>query len=96
MTILGLPPEATVDMGVAVRRNLRRILVEAGQKLSARESDLRAIVILGTYPYIDQEGATTALRGYDPTVYSNLDFICLASDGQVKALVESPLLPWAK
>lgn len=96
VTIIGVPPQASVDMGLAIRRNLRRILLEAGQKLSARECDLRAIILLGPYPYIDQEGATTALRGYDPATYSNLDFVCLASDGRVKALVESPLLPWRR
>lgn len=96
VTISGVPPEATRDMGTVVRRNLRRLLVEAGQKLALQPCDLRAVVILGVYPYIDQEGASTALRGYDPAIYANLDFVCLASDGRVKALMESPLLPWAR
>jgi len=96
VAIIGVPPEAIADMGNAVRRNLRRILVEVSQNLAEQTCDLRALIILGPYPYINQEGATTALRGYDPTIYSSLDFICLASDGQIKALKESPVLPWAR
>ncbi|MBI1885925.1 MAG: hypothetical protein HYS09_06395 [Chloroflexi bacterium] len=96
--IVGVPPDAARDMGIAVRRNFRRALAEAGPALAGRECDLRALVVLGYYPYIDQEGATTALRGYDPTLYSALDFVCLVTDGRAKALVESPayVLPWAK
>ena len=95
VVIIGLPPDALGDTGITVRRNLRRLLIEAGQKLSTQECDLRALVVLGIYPYINQEGATTALRGYDPTLYSTLDFICLVADGQAKSQMESPVLPWA-
>jgi hypothetical protein len=96
IAIIGLPPADTRDMGISVRRNLRRTLIDTGQRLSAQACDLRAAVLIGIYPYIDKEGATTALRGYDPTTYAGLDFICLVADGRAKALMESPALPWAR
>ena len=95
VTIVGVPPEDTRDMGTVVRRSLRRLLVDAARTLNDQPCDLRALVILGIYTHIDQEGASTAMRGYDPTIYANLDFVCLASDARLKALMESPLLPWA-
>lgn len=97
-TIIGLPPEATDDIGLAVRRNFRRLLREALPPLREAEADLRALLVVGYYPRIEMEGATTAMRGYDPTAYSGLDFVCLVADGLVKPLIHAPdnLLPWAK
>jgi hypothetical protein len=37
---------------------------------------------------MEEEGATTALRGYDPTLYGGIDFVCLAADGLVKPLIQ--------
>jgi hypothetical protein len=96
VTIIGLPSEATRDMGTAVRRDLRRLLLDAGQRLAGENVSLRAVVILGVYLYIEQEGATTALRGYDPAVYANLDIVSLVADGRFKPMVESPIFPGAK
>ncbi len=90
LAIMGLPPREVPDVGLAVRRNFRRILAEAGPRLRQREADLRAIVVLGHYARLEQEGATTALRGYDPTLYANLDFVCLAADGILKPLIQVP------
>ncbi len=98
VTIVGLPPGDIGDMGLAVRRNLRRILASSGPALRERPAQLRALALLGYYPRMDQEGATTAMRGYDPALYSGLDFVCLVADGLVKPLIEAPagLLPWAR
>ncbi len=96
VAIIGLPPEATRDMGTSVRRNLRRLLLEAGQRLVGEKVPVRAVVVLGIYTYMEQEGASTALRGYDPSLYAHLDIIGLAADGRFKPLVQSPLLPWGK
>ncbi|HEU4759789.1 MAG TPA: hypothetical protein VFT91_07385 [Dehalococcoidia bacterium] len=97
LAIVGVPPEETQDMGLAVRRNFRRLLAAAGRRLRQREADLRALVALGYYPRLEQEGATTALRGYDPALYADIDFICLAADGLIKPLIQLPahLLPWS-
>ncbi|HUF53594.1 MAG TPA: hypothetical protein VMR52_07455 [Dehalococcoidia bacterium] len=97
-TIIGLPVDATNDLGLAVRRNFRRFLLDAAPLLRDAEADLRALLVTGHYPRVEMEGATTALRGYDPTSYSGLDFICLVTDGLVKPLIQPPdhLLPWEK
>ena len=75
-------------MGLSVRRNFRRLLSDAGPRLRGREADLRALVAIGYYGRMEEEGATTAMRGYDPSLYSGLDFVCLAADGLIKALME--------
>lgn len=98
VAIVGVAPDEIEDVGLAVRRNFRRILADAAPRLRQRQADLRALVLLGYYARMEQEGATTALRGYDPTLYANLDFVCLAADGLLKALIQAPaaLLPWAR
>ncbi|MEX0682688.1 MAG: hypothetical protein WD904_04140 [Dehalococcoidia bacterium] len=98
VTIVGLPRAATDDLGLAVRRNFRRLLAEAVPRLHEAKADVRALLVIGHYPRIEQEGATTALRGYDPASYSGLDFVCLVTDGIVKPLIQAQdrLLPWAK
>ncbi len=88
VTVVGVPPAEAEDVGLAGRRNFRRILVEAGPKLLTTDADLRALAVIGYYPRLDQEGATTALRGYDPTLYAGIDFVCLVADGLVKPLIQ--------
>lgn len=97
-TIFGLPRAEAEDIGLAVRRNFRRLLGAAAPALREAAADLRALLVIGYYPRIEMEGATTAMRGYDPASYSGLDFVCLVADGVVKPLIQAPenLLPWAK
>ncbi|HLB27109.1 MAG TPA: hypothetical protein VJN32_05625 [Dehalococcoidia bacterium] len=87
--IIGRPPEELADVGLAVRRNLRRLLAEAAPRLHGSGTDVKALVSIGCYAHMEDEGATTAMRGYDPALYAGLDFVCLAADGLVKALMES-------
>jgi len=98
VTIVGVPPAETKDIGLAVRRNFRRALVEAVPPLRAADATLRALLVLGYYPRVEMEGATTAIRGYDPALYSGIDYVCLVTDGIVKPIIQPPaaLLPWAK
>jgi len=88
LLIVGLPPQALADIGIAVRRNLRRILTDAGPRLLAAPSDLKALLILGFYDSAEEENVSTSLRGFDPTLYTSLDFVCLAADGRLKPIVE--------
>lgn len=91
VTIVGVPPTTTDDPGLAVRRNLRRILAEAVPRLQESEADVRALLVIGHYPRIEQEGATTAMRGYEPALYSGIDVVGLITDGLVKPII-APLV----
>lgn len=88
VAVIGVAPLADVDLGQSVRRNFRRILSGACPRLREREAGLRALVLLGPYARMEHEGATTALRGYDPALYAGIDFICLVADGLVKPLIQ--------
>ena len=87
--IVGLAPQALADIGIAVRRNLRRILTDAGPRLLAAPADLNALLILGLYDSVEEENVSTSLRGFDPALYTSLDFVCLTTDGRLKPIVES-------
>jgi hypothetical protein len=88
VTVIGGPPGNLEEQGLAVRRKFRRQLLEAGPKLREATASLRALVLVGYYARMEQEAATTAMRGYDPGLYAGIDFICLAADGLVKPLIE--------
>ncbi len=92
--IVGVPRELTIDVGATVRRNLRRILVEDGPKLAAGGTDLTALLLLGFYDYVDQEGVSNALRGFDPGLYMGIDFVCVVADGRLKAITERAGAAW--
>lgn len=87
VTIVGVPPAVAADGGLAVRRNLRRILADTAA-LREMPDTLRALVVLGYYPRIEMEGATVAMRGFEPSLYSGIDFVVLVADGVVKPLIE--------
>lgn len=95
-TIAGVSPVDAADLGLAVRRNFRRIVLDSRPRLREAQSDLRALVVQGPYARIEQEGAATALRGYDPAAYSGIDFIVLVADGLVRPLIQpsEAQLPW--
>ncbi|MEX0801599.1 MAG: hypothetical protein WD379_10325 [Dehalococcoidia bacterium] len=89
VTIVGRPPSEIGDVGLSVRRNFRRLLADACPRLRDAEAEARALVVLGPYGRMEDEGATIAMRGYDPTLYAGLDYVCLVADGLVKALLEA-------
>lgn len=87
VTIVGVPPADARDMGLSVRRNLRRVLAEATPRLRDSGADLKALVLVGYYARMEDEGASIAMRGFSPSLYSGLDFVCLVADGLVKPLI---------
>lgn len=87
--IIGRPPEELSDVALSVRRNLRRLLADATPRLRGQQADMRALVVVGLYTRMEDEGASTAMRGYDPSLYSGLEFVCLAADGRIKAMLEA-------
>ncbi len=91
--IVGHGAQELAEAGLAVRRNTRRILSQAAPALRGRTADLRAIVLLAPYARMENEGVTTAVRGYDPALYSGIDLLCLVADGQVKAVVQGATPP---
>jgi len=88
-TLVAVPASEVHDMGLAVRRNLRRILGEAVPLLRAGESELTALVLLGYYSRMEDEGATIALRGFSPALYSGVDLLVLVTDGLVRPLIQA-------
>ena len=92
VTIVGVPPTETQDAGLAVRRNLRRILGDAAPALRESDAELKALVLLGYYARIEEEGASIAMRGFSPALYSGLEFVCLVADGLVKPLIRTPTI----
>jgi len=87
VTIVGVPPAVAAEGGLAVRRNLRHILADT-TALREMPDTLRALVVLGYYPQMEMEGATVAMRGFEPSLYSGIDFVVLVADGVVKPLIE--------
>ena len=87
-TIVAVPASEARDMGLAVRRNLRRILGEAVPSLRESQTELNALILLGYYPRIEEEGASIAMRGFSPALYSGVDFVVLVADGLVKPLIQ--------
>ncbi|HEV8574384.1 MAG TPA: hypothetical protein VGR43_06705, partial [Dehalococcoidia bacterium] len=91
VTVVGVPLSGAQDMGLAVRRNLRRILGEAAALLRESGTDLKALVLLGYYARMEEEGATIAMRGFSPALYSGIDYVVLVADGLVKPLIQPPV-----
>lgn len=88
VTVIGVPPGSAEEQGLVVRRNLRRLLADAGQELREAQANLKALVVVGYYPRMEGEGASTSMRGFDPGLYAGIDFVCLAADGLVKPLIQ--------
>jgi len=61
-TIVAVPASETRDMGLTVRRNLRRILSAAVPSLRESGAEQKALVLLGYYARIEEEGASIAIR----------------------------------
>jgi hypothetical protein len=89
-TIVAVPASHARDMGLAVRRNLRRVLGEAVPVLRSSGLEQKALVLLGYYARIEDEGASIAMRGFSPALYSGIDFVVLVTDGVVKPLIQTP------
>ena len=77
-----------------------RFLETRSPSVPARErplgQDSKALVVLGTATYAEEEKLSWALRGMDPTLYSGYDIIAIVADGVVKTLLQPGRgsLPW--
>ncbi len=86
------PPSPDGDAGTAVRRSLRRLLKESQLRLggASLKQRYRALALVGAYADEASENVSTALRGFDPTIYAAIDFIVLLVDGVVRPIYISP------
>lgn len=88
-------PAEAID-GRAVRRLLRRGLRDAAAELDeAGAGPPRAAALISVVAHYENELASIALRGTDPSVLAGWDCILLSADGQARPLLgPSPPLEW--
>ncbi len=86
--IVALPPGDETESGAPLRRRLRALLRDAGNRLSAERPALRVLTLLGHYPTIEADQAGPALRGQDPSLFAGVDLVVLAADGSLKPLLD--------
>lgn len=93
--VIGSPRPDTDEQSATLRRNLRKLLREAGAA-RADGSDASALVVLGSATYAEDEKLTWALRGMDPSLYAGYDLMAVVADGLVKPLLQPgrSTLPW--
>jgi hypothetical protein len=84
-TIIGAAPGSDPTNGTGVRKLLRDALRSEARQ-TAPEGAARALVLVAICRTIDEENATIALRGCDPSMFEAFDLICLVADGRCKSL----------
>jgi hypothetical protein len=92
--ITGCPEGFDPFDGGITRRLLRRKLTAARDTLAGESGALRALVLIGAYDYMENEGAGPALRGFDPALAAALDIVALVADTEVRPIVLSRSIPW--
>lgn len=93
--VLGTPRPENDEWSASLRRNLRRLLREAGP-VDRTGVDATALLVLGAATYAGEEKLSWALRGMDPSLYAGHDILAVLADGVIKPLLEPPqgTLPW--
>ncbi|MEO8538674.1 MAG: hypothetical protein ABI577_02965 [bacterium] len=93
--VLGTPSPENEEWSSSLRRNLRRLVKEAAPHLSTR-ADARALVVLGSSTYAEEEKLSLSLRGMDPTQYAAYDILAVIADGVIKTILQPQrqTLPW--
>jgi hypothetical protein len=86
--ITGCPDGFDPFDGGLIRRMLRQRLARATQLMSGWR-DIRALVLIGAYDYMENENAGPAMRGFDPALATAFDVVALVSDAEVKPIVLS-------
>jgi hypothetical protein len=86
--IIGEPPASELSSGAGLRRALRRTLQAVRGPLAERGGAARVLCFVGPYTYMDEQPVRAALLGFDPGLYQGIDLICLASEGEVRPLLD--------
>ena len=84
--IVTASPQAAPDDGASVRKTLRAGIKAASDQLASVDAAFKMLIFVGIFRSIKEENAAVALRGMDPSVFTNFDFACLVADGNVKPL----------
>ncbi len=93
--VLGTPAGEDEAWSASLRRNLRKLLKQAEPNLR-KSADARALVVLGSATYADEEKLSWSLRGMDPTLYAGYDILAVVADGVLKTVLQPrpQTLPW--
>lgn len=94
--VLGTSVPDDDEHSAALRRTLRKLLKKAEPGLSEGSPDARALVIMGTATYAEEEKLSWSMRGMDPSLYAGYDILTVLADGVVKPLLKPgrAALPW--
>jgi hypothetical protein len=85
------------EAGAGLRKNLRQLLKDAAAFAAGRgDGETSALLIVAPSVYADEERVTWAMRGFDPALYREFDFVSVMTDAQVKPVFEPGrgTLPW--
>ncbi|MEE8338148.1 MAG: hypothetical protein V3R95_08805 [Dehalococcoidia bacterium] len=94
LTVAGARPDFDPSDGATVRRLLRRNIKRAVEQREAGSCDLAVLVLVSSVAHMEDEMATTALKGMNPAAYAPLDLIALVADGRVRQVLQPRSLPW--
>ena len=94
VVIVGGPTDLDPKDGVPIRRFFRRAVTRASEQRSGSAADLSVLVLVGALAHMEDELATTALKGMNPAAYGALDLIVLIADGSVRQVLRPRTLPW--
>lgn len=95
LTIIGEQAGADLSSGAPLRRSVRRTMHALRGAMLNQPTDARVLCFVGPYAGFKEQPVGTALLGMDPAVYSGLDLVLLAADGEVGPILDltrSPIL----
>ena len=94
LTVSGAGRDYDPMDGALVRRLLRKHIQRAVEQREAGECDLAVLLLVSSVGHMEDEMATTALKGMNPALYASLDLIALVADGRVRQVLQPRSLPW--
>lgn len=84
--VIAAPPTSEPEAGTPVRRALRSGVRAALRAFAAADAPVRLVSFVGVFRSLEEETASMALRGLDPTTFAQLDAVCLVADGGLREL----------
>lgn len=90
LSVIAAPPSFDPGDGTFLRRTLRRLVRELGERLAATGADLRVALLVTAHNDIREENIGPALVGFDPAMYIPIDLLMLAADGEARPVLEPP------